>query len=213
MDQARERMVDQQIARRGIRDPRVLAAFRVVPREAFVPPPLAGLALGDFPVPIGQGQTISQPYIVARMAEALGLLGTERVLEIGTGSGYGAAILSRLAGSVHTVERLEAMAEAARERLDRLGFGSVQVRHGDGTLGWPQHAPYDAIAVTAAGPRVPEALLEQLAPGGRLVMPVGPEARQWLIRLTRGEAGELQEATLDPVCFVPLIGAQGWQPR
>jgi protein-L-isoaspartate(D-aspartate) O-methyltransferase len=210
-EQARAEMVERQLAGRGISDPLVLEAFRTVPREAFVPAELAEFAYRDAPLPIGEDQTISQPYIVALTTEALGLKGGERVLEIGTGSGYAAAVLSRAAGQVFTVERREALAGAARERLRRLGYTNVEVLHGDGTLGWPEHAPYDAIAVAAGGPQVPKALLAQLAPGGRLVIPVGAdEATQVLTRVTRVGADEFREEPLIEVRFVPLIGVQGW---
>jgi protein-L-isoaspartate(D-aspartate) O-methyltransferase len=209
---ARARMVDRQLAGRGICDPLVLDAFRTVPREAFVPPWLAELAYRDAALPIGDEQTISQPYIVALTVQALGLRGGERVLEIGTGSGYAAAILSRITPEVFTVERREALASTARRRLERLGFHNVQVLHGDGTLGWRAHAPYDAIAVSAGGPGVPEALLEQLALGGRLVIPVGPDARaQTLVRVTKEGAADFRQEPLTQVRFVPLVGAQGWQ--
>lgn len=211
---ARARMVDRQLALRGIADRRVLDAFRDVPRDAFVPAELAEFAYDDTPLPIGEGQTISQPYIVAVTIEALGLEGGERVLEIGTGSGYAAAVLGRLANEVFTVERLESLADHARKRLKDLGFHKVYVLHGDGTLGWPEHAPYDAIAVAAGGPEVPEALAEQLAPGGRLVIPVGSdETSQVLTRFTRKKSGKLREEPLSPVRFVPLIGEQGWPDR
>ena len=204
-------MVDLQLAARGISDRRLLAAFRAVPREAFVPPEIAALAYRDAPLPIGEGQTISQPYIVALTIAALRLEGGERVLEIGTGSGYAAAVLSRIAKQVFTVERLESLASSARDRLARLGYLNIDVRHGDGTLGWPAHAPYDAIAVAAGSPRVPKALVEQLAPGGRLVIPVGPdETSQVLTRVTRLDAGAVRTEPLIEVRFVPLIGAQGW---
>lgn len=207
----REYMVEDQLARRGIHDERVLSAFREVPREAFIPPELAEFAYRDTPLPIAEGQTISQPYIVAVTARALNLEGGEKVLEVGTGSGYAAAILARLAGRVYSVERHVALADAARERLRTLGVSNVEVLHGDGTLGWPEHAPYDAIAVAAAAPEVPRALLEQLAPGGRLVIPVGAEgAAQVLMRITREGSG-FREEVLSGVRFVPLIGAQGFQ--
>jgi protein-L-isoaspartate(D-aspartate) O-methyltransferase len=184
--QERASMVDLQIAGRGISDPRVLDAFRVVPREGFLPPDLGEFAYRDTPLPIGAGQTISQPYIVAVTIEALGLRGTERVLEIGTGSGYAAAVLSRLAREVFTVERVEPLANEARERLARLGYRNVRVLCGDGTLGWPEHAPYDAIAVAAGGPEIPKALLSQLSPNGRLVIPVGSdESSQVLVLVVR----------------------------
>jgi protein-L-isoaspartate(D-aspartate) O-methyltransferase len=208
---ARARMVDLQLAGRGIANPLVLDAFRAVPREQFVPPELAELAYSDRPLPIGDEQTISQPYIVALTVEALRLTGKERVLEIGTGSGYEAAILSRIAREVFTVERLRSLAAEARERLERLGYQNVQVLHGDGTLGWPKHRPFDAIAVSAGAPTVPQALLEQLAPAGRLVIPVGPdEISQTLMRVTREGRDDFREEPLTQVRFVPLIGAQGW---
>jgi protein-L-isoaspartate(D-aspartate) O-methyltransferase len=208
--EARMNMVARQLATRGIADPRVLNAFREVPREAFIPADLAEFAYDDTPLPIAEGQTTSQPYIVALTVEALSLRGGERVLEIGTGSGYAAAILSRLAAEVFTVERISALARSARENLARAGFETVQVRCGDGTLGWSDHAPYDAIAVAAGGPEVPESLLSQLAIGGRLVLPVGPETQQVLVRVTRTGAAEYREEPLSEVRFVPLIGAEGW---
>ncbi len=206
----RDRMVQLQLAGRGIADPRLLEAFRSVPREDFVPAELTEFAFHDTPLPIGDGQTISQPYIVAMTLAALGLRGGERVLEVGTGSGYAAAVLSRLAKEVYSVERLASLADSAWERLARLGYDNVQVLCGDGTLGWAEHAPYDAIAVAAGGPEVPRALLNQLAPGGRLVIPVGPdESSQVLMRVTRHDAGFHSEP-LTEVRFVPLIGEQGW---
>ena len=208
---ARARMVELQLARRGIANRLVLDAFRTVPREGFVPPELEEFAYRDAPLPIGDGQTISQPYIVALTVEALGLRGNERVLEIGTGSGYAAAILSKIAKEVFTVERKETLASEARERLARLGHRNVEVLHGDGTLGWREHAPYDAIAVAAGGPEVPEALLDQLALGGRLVIPVGPdETSQTLVRVTKEGPDQFRQEDLTQVRFVPLIGEQGW---
>jgi protein-L-isoaspartate(D-aspartate) O-methyltransferase len=210
-DQARARMVQRQLAARGISDPRVLDAFRTVPREAFLPPELVEFADRDTPLPIGDGQTISQPYIVAVTIQALALKGHERVLEVGTGSGYAAALLSRLAKQVFTIERLESLATLARQRLSSLGHGNVEVRTGDGTLGWPEHAPYDAIAVAAGGPEIPDALKQQLAIGGRLVIPVGEnEGSQILVRVTREGVREFREEPLAEVRFVPLIGEQGW---
>jgi protein-L-isoaspartate(D-aspartate) O-methyltransferase len=207
----RERMVAIQIEARGITDPLVLEAMRAVPREGFVPAGLVRFAYEDRPLPIGEGQTISQPYIVAVMTEAAGLKPGARVLEIGTGSGYGAAVLSRIAAEVYTVERVRALAGEARDRLAGLGYANVHVLEGDGTLGWAEHAPYDAIVVTAGGPRVPEALLSQLAAGGRLIMPVGSGARhQRLVRVTRTDAQEYRYENLEEVAFVPLIGAEGW---
>ena len=207
----RESMVRTQIAARGVRDPAVLEAMRRVPREAFLPPDLEEFAYLDSPLPIEQGQTISQPYIVALMTAALQLGPGDRVLEVGTGSGYAAAILGRIAREVYTIERHEELARVAAERFAQLGFPNISVRHGDGTLGWPEHAPFDAIVVAAGGPKVPEALLEQLAPGGRLVIPIGEDRTlQQLIRVTREGDGRLRREELSDVRFVPLIGAQGW---
>jgi protein-L-isoaspartate(D-aspartate) O-methyltransferase len=211
LNEDRERMVATQIEARGITDPLVLDAMRIVPRERFVPASLAKFAYDDGPLPIGHGQTISQPYIVAVMAQAAGLKPGARALEIGTGSGYGTAVLSRLAAEVYTVERVGTLADAARDRLAKLGYGNVHELEGDGTLGWAAHAPYDAIVVTAGGPRVPKTLLDQLAVGGRLVMPVGPAARhQRLVRVTRTDVQEYQYEDLEEVAFVRLIGAEGW---
>jgi protein-L-isoaspartate(D-aspartate) O-methyltransferase len=208
---ARGRMVDFQIAARGVRDPAVLAAMRRVPREAFVAERLACYAYDDEPLPIGEGQTISQPYIVARMTEALRLASRDRVLEIGTGSGYSAAVLAEIVTEVYTVERLPDLAEAAERRLADLGYLNVHVRQGDGSLGWAEHAPYDAIVVTAGGPEVPRSLLQQLAIGGRLVMPVGPQQRfQRLVRVTRTGPDTYEREMLEEVAFVPLVGAEGW---
>ncbi|HET7344031.1 MAG TPA: protein-L-isoaspartate(D-aspartate) O-methyltransferase [Methylomirabilota bacterium] len=207
---AREAMVREQIAGRGVRDAAVLAAMRAVPREEFVDRDLAPEAYEDAPLPIGEGQTISQPYIVAVMTEALRLAPRDRVLEIGTGSGYAAAVLARIAGDVYTVERIESLAEMARRRLAALGYGNVHVRHGDGSLGWPEHAPYDAIVVTAGGPHVPPPLLQQLALGGRLVMPVGASHCQRLVRVVQRAPDVYDRQALEEVCFVPLVGAEGW---
>jgi protein-L-isoaspartate(D-aspartate) O-methyltransferase len=208
----RKEMVDRQIAARGVRDPRVLEALRTVPREVFVPERLAEFAYDDTPLPIGEEQTISQPYVVALMAEALEIGPGDRVLEIGAGSGYAAAVLSRIAREVWTVERHASLAHEARERMERLGYRNVQVVHGDGTLGWPERAPYDAIVVAAGGPEVPPALLGQLAPGGRLVIPIGPDPRtQSLVRVRRRPDGGHVREDLGGVRFVPLIGAQGWR--
>lgn len=209
----RGRMISTQLVARGITDPLVLQAMREVPRERFVPASMVDRAYHDGPLPIGHGQTISQPYIVAAMTAAARLKPGVRVLEIGTGSGYGAAVLSRIAAEVYTVERVSALATDASARLSRMGYANVHVREGDGTLGWPEHAPYDAILVTASGPRAPEALLEQLAVGGRLVMPVGVSLAQRLVRVTRTEADEYQYDDLEGVTFVPLIGAEGWPSR
>jgi protein-L-isoaspartate(D-aspartate) O-methyltransferase len=210
----RDRMVAEQIAARGVRDARVLEAMASVPREEFIPGRLVESAYDDCPLPIGHGQTISQPYIVAVMTEAAQVQAGDRVLEIGTGSGYGAAVLSRIAGEVYTVERIEALADAAKERLATLGYDNVHVRCGDGSLGWPQHAPYDAIIVTAGGPRVPPTLVSQLKDGGRLVMPVGSEPRsQRLVRCTRTGPGSYAQEDLELVAFVPLLGEEGWPVR
>ena len=205
-------MVDRHIRTRGVSDPRVLAAIDAVPREAFLPPELAEFAYDDRPLPIGAGQTISQPYIVALMTEALGLTGDETVLEVGTGSGYAAAVLARTARQIYTIERHAMLADAARDRLAALGHDNVVVRCGDGTLGWQDHAPYGAIVVAAGGPELPHALLEQLAIGGRLVMPVGTSRAQELVRVTRVGPTEYRREDLGPVVFVPLIGAHGWAP-
>lgn len=208
----RETMVRQQIAARGVNDPRVLAAMREVPREVFLPGELAEFAYQDTPLPIAEGQTISQPYIVALMLAAIRPGARDRVLEIGTGSGYAAAALSRAVGQVYTIERHQALADVARRRLRSLGYDNVKVVHGDGTLGLPEHAPYDAILVTAGGPRIPAKLREQLAIGGRLVIPVGPDLRlQHLIRVTRVEPDRFDEESLGEVRFVPLVGADAWE--
>ncbi|MCR4268049.1 protein-L-isoaspartate(D-aspartate) O-methyltransferase [Nitratireductor sp. ZSWI3] len=201
------------LRKRGIRSQSVLDAMERVPRHAFVPGHLAELAYEDGALPIGEGQTISQPYIVALMTEAAGIDKKSRVLEIGTGSGYSTAILSAVAGEVYSVERHEALAEAARQRLEASGFaGNVSIRVGDGTLGWPDKAPFDAIIVAAAGPRIPDALQAQLAVGGKLVMPVGAAAgAQALTRVVRDAADDFRNEALAQVSFVPLIGAQGWQ--
>ena len=207
----RRRMVDLQLARRGITDSQVLDAFAEVPREAFLPEGLVEFAYEDTALPIELGQTISQPYIVAVTIQALRLAPGERVLEIGTGSGYAAAVLSRIAGVVYTVERLEPLAEVAEERFGRLGYDNVHVLCGDGTLGWSEHAPFDAIAVAAGGPEIPRTLLSQLAIGGRLVIPVGPdESSQVLTRVVRSGEQTFQEEPLAAVRFVPLIGEEGW---
>jgi protein-L-isoaspartate(D-aspartate) O-methyltransferase len=208
--EARRRMVETQIIDRGIRDHRTVAAMASVPREAFVPDDLRHQAYADRPLPIGVRQTISQPYIVAAMAEAARLSPGDRVLEVGTGSGYSAAVLAEIVAEVYTIERIASLAESARRRLADLGYTTVHVRLGDGSLGWPQHAPYDAIVVTAAGPHVPASLLRQLAIGGRLVMPVGPSHGQSLVRVTRKGDETYAREVLQEVAFVPLIGAEGW---
>jgi protein-L-isoaspartate(D-aspartate) O-methyltransferase len=202
--EARSRMVREQIEARGVEDPRVLEAMAQVPRHEFVPEAWRARAYDDEPLPIGAGQTISQPYVVAAMSEALELQGSERVLEIGTGSGYQTAVLARLAREVFSIEIVEPLATAAKARLARLEVPRVHVRHGDGYQGWPEHAPFDAILVTAAPEQVPEALVEQLAVGGRMVLPLGPPDRQRLVRLVR-EAEGIRRETLFDVRFVPMV--------
>lgn len=206
----RERMVAQQIAGRGLAGARLLDAFRAVPRELFVAPDLADEAYEDRPLPIEAGQTISQPYIVAFMIDAARVRPGQRVLEIGAGSGYAAALLGRIAGEVVAIERHSELVRIARERMARLGYRNVRIVEGDGTLGFPEAAPYDAILAAAAGRHVPQALLDQLAEGGVLVMPIGsPGGAQRLVRVGR-RAGRFEREELDAVRFVPLIGEQGW---
>lgn len=208
----REAMVVQQLQRRGITGPHILDAFRAVPREVFVGDDVAHLAYGDHPLPIEAGQTISQPYIVALMIQAAAIGAADMVLEIGAGSGYAAAVVSRIASRVIGIERQHDLAEVARERLQRLGYDNVEIVEGDGTRGWPPDAPYDAILVAASGSHVPHALIEQLAPDGRLVMPLGaPGAAQELIKVTKQADGILKHENLGGVRFVPLIGAEGWK--
>lgn len=206
----RNRMVTEQIISRGVKDQRVLEALRRVPRHWFVPDEYADIAYSDSPLPIGQGQTISQPYIVALMTELLELEGDENVLEVGTGSGYQAALLARLARQVHTIERHAELADKADEVLLHLGFTNVQVHVGDGSLGLPKYAPYQAIMVTAAAPRVPQPIFDQLDEGGRLVLPVGGAGGQMLDRW-RKQAGEYKLEHVAPVAFVPLRGQHGWK--
>ena len=214
MKQLRERLVRDQVEARGVRDPLVLAAIRAVPRELFVPKTLRSDAYDDTPLPIGADQTISQPYIVAFMAEALALRGGEKVLEIGAGSGYAAAILAEIAGEVFTIERVGQLAEQAAANLTKAGCENVHVRHADGTEGWVDEAPFDAILVSAGAPDVPKALLHQLKVGGRMVIPVGADQRsQELIRVSRVEADEFEQEDLADVRFVPLIGKEGWESR
>jgi protein-L-isoaspartate(D-aspartate) O-methyltransferase len=206
---ARQRMVETQIAARGIRDKRLLEAMAKVPRHLFVDEALWHQAYGDHPLPIGHGQTISQPYIVARMTQELGLKGDEKVLEIGTGSGYQTAILAELARSVFSVERIPALLQRARKVLDRLGYRNVWLKLDDGTWGWKEHAPYDAIMVTAGSPTVPEPLLEQLADPGVMVVPVGDEYSQALTKVIKRD-GHIETSFLEGVRFVKLIGDHGW---
>ena len=209
----RYKMVADQIARRGVCDRKVLDAMDKVARELFVPQHLQHAAYEDRPLPIGEGQTISQPYMVAAMTEALLLNGGENVLEIGTGSGYAAAVLAHIAGDVHTIERIAALADLARATLQKSGYQAVHVIDGDGTIGWLPAAPYDAIVVTAEGPSVPPSLRAQLKPGGRLVMPLSERGlEQVLVRVIRGTDHDDKLERLYPVRFVPLIGAEGWSP-
>lgn len=210
MEKQRQQMVENQLRSRGIRDPEVLRAMAEVPREQFVASHLAQHAYMDKPLPIEESQTISQPFIVGVMLQAARLHPEARVLEVGTGSGYAAALMGRLAQEVHTVERHPTLAATANQRLQELGYCNVQVHVGDGTLGWPQAAPYAAILVAASSPDVPHALRQQLVIQGRLLIPVGTGKEQRLLRITRQTASEYSEDDLGPVMFVPLIGQQGW---
>jgi protein-L-isoaspartate(D-aspartate) O-methyltransferase len=211
LTRARARMVDVQIARRGVRDRSVLDAMRRVPREAFVQPGFEEFAYEDGPLPIGEGQTISQPYVVALMIEAAEVRPGDHVLEVGAGSGYAAAVLSHIADRVYAIERHPSLGEAAQRRFERLGYDNIELRVGDGTKGWPEAAPFDAILVSAGGPEVPPALKEQLALGGRLVIPVGKDRHdQALLKITRTRAAAFEQDNLGAVAFVPLIGEQGW---
>ena len=210
----RNQMVEHQIAVRGIKSDLVLNALRLVPREQFIPGDLKEFAYEDTPLPIGEGQTISQPYIVALMIDTLDLKGGEKVLEIGAGSGYAAAVLAQIAGEVYTVERLGQIANKASEAVKSLGYNNIHVLHGDGTLGWVEHAPYDAIVVAAGGPSIPESLKTQLKIGGRLTIPVGSEKRlQELVRVTRISELDYKVEDIADVGFVPLIGEEGWEPE
>ena len=207
----RANMVERQIAGRGVSSKQVLDAMNRIPREAFLPESLSEFAYDDTPLSIGEGQTISQPYIVALMIEALMLNGGEKVLEIGTGSGYAAAVLAQIASEVYSIERIAPLVQSARIALAKIGCENVQVIHADGTLGWPEQAPYDAIVVTAGGPDVPESLRSQLRIGGRLVIPVGIDSQsQKLVRVKRLSEKEFITEDLASVRFVPLIGKQGW---
>lgn len=210
---ARRRMVEQQVKARGVSDARVLEALRTVPRHLFVEPGLQSHAYRDASLPIGEKQTISQPYMVAVMSAALELAGRERILEIGTGSGYQTAILSRLVGRVYSVERISPLAGRARKILDQLGMSNVNVKVGDGTIGWREQAPFDGILVAAGAPDVPLEYLQQLEVGGKLVLPVGDRQQQILLRLTRQEDGSFKREQLMGCRFVPLIGERGWQPN
>jgi protein-L-isoaspartate(D-aspartate) O-methyltransferase len=207
----REAMVERQLKRRGIREQPILDAFMAVPREAFVSSDYAHLAYSDQPLPIEAGQTISQPYIVALMIQAAEIRPGDSVLEVGAGSGYAAAVISRIAGTVIAIERQHELAEIARERLCRLGYGNVRIVEGDGTKGCPDEAPFASILAAASGSHVPPALITQLAPGGSLVMPVGGRWVQKLVKVTKKADGVLRQQDLGGVRFVPLIGEEGWE--
>jgi protein-L-isoaspartate(D-aspartate) O-methyltransferase len=213
--QQRGWMVARQLAARGIRDARVIEAMGRIPRHAFVAAAMRGEAYEDSPLPIGAGQTISQPYIVALMLEAAQIRPGDRVLEVGSGSGYATALASRIAAQVHAIERVDSLCEAARERFLALGLADrIELRCGDGSTGWLEAAPFDAIVVSAGAPAVPEALKAQLADGGRLVLPIGGDRHsQRLVRITRRDADRFDEEPLCAVRFVPLIGAQAWPDR
>lgn len=207
----RERMVDRQIAGRGLDDPALLAAFRAVPREDFVSGDYADYAYQDSPLPIESGQTISQPYIVALTIYAAGIRPGAKVLEVGAGSGYAAAVIGQIADEVIAVERHRELVELAQLRMRRLGYSNVQIVEGDGTLGWPKEAPFDAIVAAASGSHVPQSWIAQLKPGGRIVMPIGePHKVQTLLKVTKREDGSLAQEDLGGVRFVPLIGAEGF---
>lgn len=205
----REKMVHEQIVARGVSDQRTLEAMATVPRHLFVDDAMRARAYGDYPLPIASGQTISQPYIVALMTEALQLKGNERVLEVGTGSGYQAAVLSRLCEQVYTVERINTLLAAARKVFDSLRYYNIVAKLDDGTMGWPENGPYDAIIVTAGGPEIPQPLIDQLAEPGRLIIPVGDQQVQELQLLTKSE-GDVCVEVLSSVRFVDLIGQHGW---
>lgn len=207
---ARQRMVDTQLVPRGIKDKRVLDAMKKVPRHLFVDEALYNQAYSDFPLPIGEEQTISQPFMVAVMTEALELKGNERTLELGTGSGYQTAILAELCQRVYSIERISSLAGRARKVLDKLGYGNVVVKIGDGTLGWKEEAPFDAIIVTAGAPEIPKPLIDQLKTGGRLLIPVGNEFMQSLIRIRKTETG-IETDDMGGCRFVKLIGEHGWK--
>jgi protein-L-isoaspartate(D-aspartate) O-methyltransferase len=203
-------MVQEQIAGRGITDARVLAALRRIPRHLFIDPGIVNRAYDDSALPIGEKQTLSQPYMTARMTEALALGGNEKVLEVGTGSGYQTALLAEICFNVFSVEKIRTLSRKARALLDQLGYQNIALHVGDGTIGWSEHAPYDAIIVSAGSPSTPRPLLDQLALCGRLVIPVGDEQSQTLLRVTRTPAGFTQEQ-LGECKFVKLFGKYGWR--
>lgn len=211
LDWARKKMVESQLIPRGLKDEKVLAAMRKVPRHLFVQESHRSRAYEDYPLPIGEEQTISQPYMVALMTEALKLSGEESVLEIGTGSGYQTAILAELARQVYSVERIPVLAGRARKILDSLGYSNILVRLSDGTMGWEEHAPYDRILVTAGAPSVPEPLLDQLVVGGILVIPVGSDVSQELTRITKEGKGKIRRERMGGCVFVRLLGKHGWE--
>ena len=208
----RKRMVEEQLIPRGIKNQRVLDAFYKIERHKFIPEDLRNSAYADFPVPIGEGQTISQPYIVALMTEYLGLTGKEKILEIGTGSGYQTAILSELAGEIYSVERFEVLAGRAQAILNELGYKNIKVKAGDGTLGWEEAAPFDRIIITAASPKIPLPLIEQLADNGKLILPLGESFSQVLTLLEKKE-GKLKSIDICGCVFVPLVGKHGWSNK
>lgn len=211
-DRLRQQMVEKQIEARGIHDPRVLAAMRTVPRHLFVSEALMDQAYSDFPLPIGEQQTISQPFIVSEMTQSLQLTSEDRVLEIGTGSGYQAAILAQIAYRVYTVERLHLLYVKTRKLFDKLGYHNIVTRYSDGTSGWKDESPFDAIIVTAGAPEIPTVLVNQLAVGGRMVIPVGDQHTQDLIKLVRDKDG-VHQTNLGGCRFVKLVGEHGWRPN
>jgi len=211
-EEFRKSMVEKQLKTRGIHDEGVLSAFLKVERHRFVPKDLALQAYDDHPIPIGRGQTISQPYIVALMTQLLQLQGTEKILEVGTGSGYQTAILAELAGEIYSLEKIQALAEHAKSTLDELGYNNITILTGDGSLGLAQEAPFDGIIVTAAAPHIPETLLSQLGPSGRMVIPVGDAASQ-ILTLIKKNKDELSYENICGCVFVPLIGKEGWADK
>ncbi len=208
----RRQMVQEQLIPRGIKNPRVLDSFYKIERHLFIPENLRKSAYADFPLPIAEGQTISQPYIVALMTESLGLTGKEKVLEIGTGSGYQTAILAELTGDVYSIERFEALAEKAQTILSELGYKNIKIKVGDGTLGWEEGAPFDRIIITAASHKIPMPLIEQLADNGRLILPLGESFSQ-VLTLVEKKDGELKSTDICGCVFVPLVGKHGWNEK